>query len=167
MLVAVLTYMGYGILTLFGYLRDFLREWKIEKCHIAREREEQRVGAGWRCPVSPRFVCPILGLQWRTRRETQLFPSDSSRDETYNGRNVDRPVTWFIERVQLLITVNSESWYCLGGCNALSNSFEGLAPIQHPTHTASGACPSLFFHSASSPSFACSWPSFLCCSHTS
>uniref|UniRef100_A0A3B3T0C5 Serine palmitoyltransferase long chain base subunit 2 n=1 Tax=Paramormyrops kingsleyae TaxID=1676925 RepID=A0A3B3T0C5_9TELE len=42
MLVAVLTYMGYGILTLFGYLRDFLREWKIEKCHIAREREEQR-----------------------------------------------------------------------------------------------------------------------------
>ncbi|KAG7461185.1 hypothetical protein MATL_G00207390 [Megalops atlanticus] len=42
MLVAVLTYMGYGILTIFGYLRDFLREWKIEKCHIAREREEQK-----------------------------------------------------------------------------------------------------------------------------
>ncbi|KAJ8411794.1 hypothetical protein AAFF_G00154320 [Aldrovandia affinis] len=42
MLVAVLTYMGYGILTIFGYLRDFMREWKIEKCHIAREREEQR-----------------------------------------------------------------------------------------------------------------------------
>lgn len=43
MLVAVLTYMGYGILTIFGYLRDFLRDWKIEKCHIAREREEQKV----------------------------------------------------------------------------------------------------------------------------
>lgn len=43
MLVAVLTYMGYGILTIFGYLRDFLRQWKIEKCHIAREREEQKV----------------------------------------------------------------------------------------------------------------------------
>lgn len=42
MLVAVLTYMGYGILTIFGYLRDFLRHWKIEKCHIAREKEEQR-----------------------------------------------------------------------------------------------------------------------------
>uniref|UniRef100_A0A673ZTR7 serine C-palmitoyltransferase n=1 Tax=Salmo trutta TaxID=8032 RepID=A0A673ZTR7_SALTR len=42
MLVAVLTYMGYGILTIFGYLRDFLRDWKIERCHIAREREEQR-----------------------------------------------------------------------------------------------------------------------------
>ncbi|KAL0969845.1 hypothetical protein UPYG_G00233110 [Umbra pygmaea] len=42
MLVAVLTYMGYGILTIFGYLRDFLRNWKIEKCHIAREREEQK-----------------------------------------------------------------------------------------------------------------------------
>lgn len=43
LLVAVLTYMGYGILTIFGYLRDFLRDWKIEKCHIAREREEQKV----------------------------------------------------------------------------------------------------------------------------
>lgn len=43
MLVAVLTYMGYGILTIFGYLRDFLRHWKIERCHIAREKEEQRV----------------------------------------------------------------------------------------------------------------------------
>ncbi|XP_062296710.1 serine palmitoyltransferase 2-like [Scomber scombrus] len=42
MLVAVLTYMGYGILTIFGYLRDFLRHWKIERCHIAREKEEQR-----------------------------------------------------------------------------------------------------------------------------
>ncbi|XP_076129485.1 serine palmitoyltransferase 2b [Alosa pseudoharengus] len=42
LLVAVLTYMGYGILTIFGYLRDFLRQWKIEKCHIAREREEQK-----------------------------------------------------------------------------------------------------------------------------
>ncbi|OCT65118.1 hypothetical protein XELAEV_18041357mg [Xenopus laevis] len=42
MIVAVLTYMGYGILTLFGYLRDFLRTWKIEKCHIATERDEQK-----------------------------------------------------------------------------------------------------------------------------
>uniref|UniRef100_A0AAY4E2C5 Aminotransferase class I/classII large domain-containing protein n=1 Tax=Denticeps clupeoides TaxID=299321 RepID=A0AAY4E2C5_9TELE len=42
LLVAVLTYMGYGILTIFGYLRDFLRDWKIEKCHVAREREEQK-----------------------------------------------------------------------------------------------------------------------------
>ncbi|XP_069494018.1 serine palmitoyltransferase 2 [Ambystoma mexicanum] len=42
MLVAVLTYMGYGILTLFGYLRDFMRAWKIEMCHHATEREEQK-----------------------------------------------------------------------------------------------------------------------------
>ncbi|XP_051501654.1 serine palmitoyltransferase 2-like isoform X3 [Myxocyprinus asiaticus] len=42
LLVAVFTYMGYGILTIFGYLRDFLREWKFEKCHLAREREEQK-----------------------------------------------------------------------------------------------------------------------------
>ncbi|XP_042156927.1 serine palmitoyltransferase 2-like [Oncorhynchus tshawytscha] len=42
LLVAVLTYMGYGILTIFGYLRDFLRHWGMEKCHVAREREEQK-----------------------------------------------------------------------------------------------------------------------------
>ncbi|XP_063296572.1 serine palmitoyltransferase 2 [Pelobates fuscus] len=42
MFVAVLTYMGYGILTLFGYLRDFLRAWKIEKCHNATERDDQK-----------------------------------------------------------------------------------------------------------------------------
>lgn len=42
MLVAVLTYVGYGVLTLFGYLRDFLRHWKIEKCNNATEREEQK-----------------------------------------------------------------------------------------------------------------------------
>ncbi|KAK9531045.1 hypothetical protein VZT92_010496 [Zoarces viviparus] len=42
LLVAVLTYMGYGILTIFGYLRDFLRHWNIEKCHVAREKEEQK-----------------------------------------------------------------------------------------------------------------------------
>ncbi|XP_061467833.1 serine palmitoyltransferase 2 isoform X1 [Rhineura floridana] len=42
MLVAVLTYVGYGVLTLFGYLRDFLRYWNIEKCHIATERKEQK-----------------------------------------------------------------------------------------------------------------------------
>uniref|UniRef100_A0A8C9Y6Y5 serine C-palmitoyltransferase n=1 Tax=Sander lucioperca TaxID=283035 RepID=A0A8C9Y6Y5_SANLU len=42
LLVAVLTYMGYGILTIFGYLRDFLRHWSIEKCHVAREKEEQK-----------------------------------------------------------------------------------------------------------------------------
>ncbi|XP_004083402.1 serine palmitoyltransferase 2 [Oryzias latipes] len=42
LLVAVLTYMGYGILTIFGYFRDFLRHWNIEKCHIAHEREQQK-----------------------------------------------------------------------------------------------------------------------------
>uniref|UniRef100_A0A8C2XG99 serine C-palmitoyltransferase n=1 Tax=Cyclopterus lumpus TaxID=8103 RepID=A0A8C2XG99_CYCLU len=42
LLVAVLTYMGYGILTIFGYLRDFLRHWSIEKCQVAREKEEQK-----------------------------------------------------------------------------------------------------------------------------
>ncbi|KAE8600922.1 hypothetical protein XENTR_v10013457 [Xenopus tropicalis] len=40
--VAVLTYIGYGVVTLFGYLRDFMRAWGLEKCHMAEEREEQK-----------------------------------------------------------------------------------------------------------------------------
>ncbi|XP_006983737.1 serine palmitoyltransferase 3 [Peromyscus maniculatus bairdii] len=40
--VLVFTYMGYGIGTLFGYLRDFMRSWGIEKCNAAVEREEQK-----------------------------------------------------------------------------------------------------------------------------
>ncbi|KAG7259298.1 LOW QUALITY PROTEIN: hypothetical protein CRUP_026665 [Coryphaenoides rupestris] len=33
---------AYGILTIFGYLRDFMRHWNIEKCHVVRERDEQK-----------------------------------------------------------------------------------------------------------------------------
>ncbi|XP_021012195.1 serine palmitoyltransferase 3 [Mus caroli] len=40
--VFVLTYMGYGIGILFGYLRDFMRNWGIEKCNAAVERKEQK-----------------------------------------------------------------------------------------------------------------------------
>ncbi|XP_078412588.1 serine palmitoyltransferase 3 [Cetorhinus maximus] len=40
--VPVLTYMGYGIVTLFGYLRDFLRSCGLEKCHASQERKEQK-----------------------------------------------------------------------------------------------------------------------------
>jgi len=64
MLVAVLTYMGYGILTIFGYLRDFMREWKIEKCHIAREREEQKVNivmcAWWKKQMYTYYCSKLL-----------------------------------------------------------------------------------------------------------
>ncbi|XP_053315933.1 serine palmitoyltransferase 3 isoform X2 [Spea bombifrons] len=42
MYVAVLTYIGFGVVTLFGYLRDFMRSWGLEKCHMAEEREEQK-----------------------------------------------------------------------------------------------------------------------------
>lgn len=42
MYVAVLTYLGFGIVTLFGYLRDFLRAVGLEKCHVAQERVEQK-----------------------------------------------------------------------------------------------------------------------------
>lgn len=45
MYVAVMTYLGFGIVTLFGYFRDFLRAVGLEKCHVAQEREEQKVGA--------------------------------------------------------------------------------------------------------------------------
>lgn len=45
MYVAVMTYLGFGIVTLFGYLRDFLRAVGLEKCHVAQEREEQKVGS--------------------------------------------------------------------------------------------------------------------------
>ncbi|KAM6144271.1 serine palmitoyltransferase 3 [Erethizon dorsatum] len=38
----VTTYMGYGIATLFGHFRDFLRNSGIEKCNAAVEREEQK-----------------------------------------------------------------------------------------------------------------------------
>lgn len=44
MYVAVMTYLGFGIVTLFGYLRDFLRAVGLEKRHLAQEREEQKVG---------------------------------------------------------------------------------------------------------------------------
>ncbi|KAM9727699.1 serine palmitoyltransferase 3 isoform 2-T2 [Menidia menidia] len=42
MYVAVMTYLGFGIVTLFGYFRDFLRAVGLEKCHVAQEREEQK-----------------------------------------------------------------------------------------------------------------------------
>ncbi|KAM6956316.1 serine palmitoyltransferase 3 [Aplochiton taeniatus] len=40
MYVAVMTYLGFGIVTLFGYFRDFLRAVGLEKCNVAQEREE-------------------------------------------------------------------------------------------------------------------------------
>ncbi|XP_041866627.1 serine palmitoyltransferase 3 [Melanotaenia boesemani] len=42
MYVAVMTYLGFGIVTLFGYFRDFLRAVGLEKCNLAQEREEQK-----------------------------------------------------------------------------------------------------------------------------
>ncbi|XP_057703625.1 serine palmitoyltransferase 3 isoform X1 [Corythoichthys intestinalis] len=40
--VAVMTYVGFGIVTLFGYFRDFLRAVGLEKRNLAQEREEQK-----------------------------------------------------------------------------------------------------------------------------
>ncbi|XP_049591406.1 serine palmitoyltransferase 3 [Syngnathus scovelli] len=40
--VAVMTYLGFGIVTLFGYFRDFLRAVGLEKRNLAQERVEQK-----------------------------------------------------------------------------------------------------------------------------
>ncbi|NWX10712.1 SPTC3 palmitoyltransferase, partial [Caloenas nicobarica] len=42
MYVAVLTFLGFGVGTVFGYLRDFMRAWGLEKRNIAAEREQQK-----------------------------------------------------------------------------------------------------------------------------
>ncbi|XP_074919562.1 serine palmitoyltransferase 3 [Chelonoidis abingdonii] len=42
MYVAVLTYLSFGVGTIFGYLRDFMRACGLEKCNLAAEREEQK-----------------------------------------------------------------------------------------------------------------------------
>ncbi|XP_038252137.1 serine palmitoyltransferase 3 isoform X1 [Dermochelys coriacea] len=42
MYVAVLTYVGFGVGTIFGYLRDFMRACGLERCSFAAEREEQK-----------------------------------------------------------------------------------------------------------------------------
>jgi len=43
MYVAVLTFVGFGVGTVFGYLRDFMRAWGLEKRNVAQEREQQKV----------------------------------------------------------------------------------------------------------------------------
>ncbi|XP_009952463.1 PREDICTED: serine palmitoyltransferase 3 [Leptosomus discolor] len=42
MYVAVLTFVGFGVGTIFGYLRDFMRAWGLEKRNVAAEREQQK-----------------------------------------------------------------------------------------------------------------------------
>jgi len=37
LLIAVLTYIGYGILIVFGHMRDWLRQWGWEKVPVAAE----------------------------------------------------------------------------------------------------------------------------------
>lgn len=43
MYVAVLTFVGFGVGTIFGYLRDFMRAWGLEKRNVAQERQQQKV----------------------------------------------------------------------------------------------------------------------------
>jgi len=37
LIIAVLTYLGYAVLIIFGHLRDFMRNWSIEKVPTAAE----------------------------------------------------------------------------------------------------------------------------------
>jgi len=37
LIIAVLTYLGYAVLIVVGHLRDFLRNWNIEKVPTAAE----------------------------------------------------------------------------------------------------------------------------------
>lgn len=39
--VAILTYLGYAILILFGHFRDVLRNWKLEKAPVAAEPNKE------------------------------------------------------------------------------------------------------------------------------
>ncbi|NXE47260.1 SPTC3 palmitoyltransferase, partial [Casuarius casuarius] len=42
MYVAVFTFLSFGVGSVFGYLRDFMRAWGLEKRNIATEREQQK-----------------------------------------------------------------------------------------------------------------------------
>lgn len=67
MYVAVCTYMGFGIVTLFGYFRDFLRAVGLEKCNLAQEREEQKVAmmsSPHTMPYNALTVNPVLKKQF-------------------------------------------------------------------------------------------------------
>jgi len=37
LLIAVLTYLGYAVLIIVGHIRDFMRNWNIEKVPMAAE----------------------------------------------------------------------------------------------------------------------------------
>ena len=65
--VAVLTYIGFGIVTLFGYFRDFLRAVRLEKCHVAQERDEQKV------TVMPASRMHLITIN-RLSQENAIFP---------------------------------------------------------------------------------------------
>lgn len=79
--VMVFTYMGYGIGTLFGYLRDFLRNSGIEKCNAAVEREEQKVcmhisGSLSMLFFSKMFLQEVMHMQILKRVRSSGTPQD-------------------------------------------------------------------------------------------
>ena len=61
LIVAVITYIGYGILVVFGYLRDFLRYRGLEKTKAAKERGNE-VRYYDLFAVRPSFVTMITDL---------------------------------------------------------------------------------------------------------
>lgn len=75
--VLVLTYMGYGIGTLFGYLRDFMRSCGIEKCNAAIEREEQKVRM-----FAPLDLCHYLPFPKKSDSGTEPRKNNMSKNHS-------------------------------------------------------------------------------------
>lgn len=63
--IAVLTYIGYGILILFGHFRDFLRRWNIEKLPMSME---YLTSPGW-VPLYRNFESFYNRNMYRTIRD--------------------------------------------------------------------------------------------------
>ena len=47
LIIAVLTYIGYGVLIVVGHLRDFMRNWNIEKVPTAAEPVKEVIYASY------------------------------------------------------------------------------------------------------------------------
>lgn len=93
MYVAVLTYLGFGIVTLFGYFRDFLRAVGLEKCNQAQEREEQKV-----CVYNIYWIggTEIYKCASRFKKTTQSY---------WNIRNADD--------IQLALSISESQFFLL------------------------------------------------------
>ena len=122
MYVAVMTYLGFGIVTLFGYFRDFLRAVGLERCHLAQERHEQKVS---NTPPYPLSVCLSLAhilspLRIRIRRIRRDFIRHEClhKQGIYLKESLSLTHTFFLS-LSLCISL----CHFLSVCLSLSHSF--------------------------------------------